>query len=729
MAIDFVDCNDEKIHIPGYIQDFGYLLGLDSTTKEIKFLSENLSEIFHVNTPLFGNKLEDFSGLFEPILTSKNYKDLSRICQVENSFFLEQIEIGGKTYHFTIFRTGENIFLQFEKALKTADHNGYVSRSYESINNSKTESAIWENLLSAFGDTINYDRMMVYRFLEDGSGVVVAEKKKDNIESYLNLHYPESDIPIQARALYLKKRKRILSNADAPPVPIICSTDAPIDLTYSNLRAMSPIHVQYLKNGNATSSFSTSIVVNDELWGLVTCQNRTSKHIDLIGRIRAEVFTILAANTYTALKAKQNLEISIAYDKKNALLMHKLLKFDDLDAALYDNIEEICGYPDAAGLAVITGEKVVSTGLVPSEEDILKIRDWIKAEDKENYFASNEFRNRYFPQMENAAGICAVFLDNTKKEFLIWFRQEEEEDILWAGNPEKAFESVMQQEGEKMLVSPRKSFAIYKESIKGKSAPWKTKDLLAIKKVSEILLEASHNQFVKVKALIAELKEVNEELDSFSYSISHDLGTPLTVMKLNAQMLLSKNKDNPYLQKKLNGIVTEIDGMANMMREVLQLSRAKSVEINLVQVPTKTLIEKINSDAIITYGTEKTQIIVRDCPDVCADKTLLHQVFQNVITNAVKYSSQTENPVVEVSGAIVNDKVIFEITDNGIGIQKEQQDKMFKIFQRMDNARNFKGNGVGLSIVDRIMLRLGGSISYESIPNERTTFFLTFKKP
>lgn len=727
--MDFIACHEEKIHIPGYIQNFGYLIGLDSVTKQIKFLSENISEIFPIDFSYIGKTLADCAELISPLVSSDNYKNFDHICEKETTVFLDKITIAAQNFHLTTFCQETTIFLQIEKVIEQNNQQNYISRKYESINNSKTEADIWENLLTSFADTINYDRMMVYQFLEDGSGIVVAERKKDDIESFLHLHYPESDIPKQARELYLKKRKRILSNADSKPVAVLSNSDEPVDLTYCNLRALSPVHNQYLKNGGATSSFSTSIIVNDQLWGLVTCQNIKSKHIDLMNRIRAEVFTIIAANTYTALQAKQNLELSIELDKKNAQLMQKFLQSDDLDVALHENIEEIRQYPDADGLAIIIADKVETTGVTPLTEDILKIRDWFKNEVDENFFTSNEFRKKYFPEIENAAGVGIAFLDNTRKELLIWFRKELNEDILWAGNPEKAFEATIEDGQEKMMISPRKSFAIYKESVRGKSAPWQKNDVFAMKKIVEIVLEASHNQFVKVKDLVNELKKVNEELDSFSYTISHDLGTPLTVMKLNAQLLLSKNRGNEDLQKKLSGIIGEIDGMAEMMRDVLLLSRAKSQEIQLEKTATEQIIAKINSDAKMSYGTPETAITVSDCPEVLADKTLLYQVFLNVITNAVKYSSQHENPKVEISGEIIGDEVVYKVSDNGIGIEKGKDEKMFKIFNRMDNAKNFKGNGVGLSIVHRIMLRLGGSITYESIPNKGTTFILKFKKP
>jgi len=107
---------------------------------------------------------------------------------------------------------------------------------------------------------------------------------------------------------------------------------------------------------------------------------------------------------------------------------------------------------------------------------------------------------------------------------------------------------------------------------------------------------------------------------------------------------------------------------------------------------------------------------------------MLHQVFLNIINNAIKYSSNQEKPVVEIEGSEEGNKIIYRIKDNGIGISEENKHKMFKIFNRMDNAKQFKGNGVGLSIVHRIMSRLGGNIDYESDKNG-TCFILTFQKP
>src|SRR5690606_34038173 len=265
----------------------------------------------------------------------------------------------------------------------------FVSKKYESIHNALDSEGIWRELLSSVSEAIDYDRIMIYRFLEDGSGKVIAEKIKNDVESFMHLHYPESDIPRQARELYLKKRKRIFSNVYSEPVPIISSSPEPIDLTYSSVRSMSPVHGQYLKNTGVASSFSTSIVIDNKLWGMVTCQNIEPKHIDLVNRIRAEVFTVIAANAYTSYKSRQMLADSIELERKIGELKSKLLAYYNLDNSLFCNVSEMQEYPASDGLAIIVGHNIRTSGEVPSDKNILKIVQYARENSLKNFYATN----------------------------------------------------------------------------------------------------------------------------------------------------------------------------------------------------------------------------------------------------------------------------------------------------------------------------------------------------
>ena len=729
--MNLVACHEEKIHISGHIQDFGYMLGLDVTTKNITFLSRNISDIFHIDENVLGETLAQNSDAFAPLLGSVVLRNLDFETLKEVDVFLDKITINNASFHLTIYKYQGVIFLELEKVIENFHTRTFVTKKYESISDATTSAEIWAQLLTSIAEAIDYDRVMVYRFLEDGSGKVIAEKLKNNIESYLNLHYPESDIPRQARELYMKKRKRIFSDVYSEPVPILTTLEQPIDLTYSTLRAMSPVHAQYLKNAGAGSSFSTSIVVNNKLWGMVTCQNVEPKHIDLVNRIRAEVFTVIAANAYASYKSQQMLNDSLELENQIKDLKYSLARFDDLETSLFSNMEKMRDFPAADGLAVVVGSNIKTSGFVPSDENILQIVQYARENPLKNFYSTNDFSSSLegnMGQVENAAGVMFGFTDDERNELLIWFRREIDIQLLWAGNPSKESSATVLNGDQQYVMSPRKSFETYIENITGKSTPWKNRDIIAAKRVVAAILETTFSQFRKVQELNEELRNLNEELDSFSYTISHDLGTPLTVMKLNAQLLERTHHDHPEVQKRVQSILAEIVGMENMMRGVLQLSKAKSVEIELKQLETAAIIRKICLDAQLTIS-ETTEVIIGKTPSVLADDTMMKQVFLNIIGNAVKYSSKSEKPTVEIHGHEEGDKVIYTIIDNGIGIPAKDQAKMFKIFSRMDNAKSFQGNGVGLSIVYRIMKRLGGDISYKSTATKETVFKVTFQNP
>jgi len=729
--MNFVECHEEPIHIPGYIQSFGYLIGIDAESHSITFFSQNITDIFRIKNAeqLFEKSLMDFPEIFRPVIESDLFVSLHSFTKRENETHFDKVFLGEKEYHFSVFRSGKNIFLEFEQVLE--NRNKRISNKYDNFYVIDNEQELWDQLLGTLSKIVNYDRMMVYKFMMDGSGKVIAERRDDNMESYLGLHYPESDIPRQARALYLKKRKRIFSNVYDETVPLMSRSEENIDLTFVASRGMSPIHGQYIKNSGATSSFSISIIIDDHLWGLVTCQNSEFKHIDLEDRVQAGIFTALASNAYSSFKSKNELKYRLELNEKASELKSEFLKHNNLFDSLADNKGKIRKLPESDGLAIISEGNIITVGVVPDYDIIDNIAHWALENTSESIFVSRSFLKDYGQELkldENAAGIIIYFIERSKKEMLIWFRKEFDEHINWAGNPEKKIEVFLQNGEEKQIVSPRTSFHIFTENIKGNSKRWNSRDINAVQAVRDVILETSHKQYNAIKALNNELRKVNEELDSFSYTISHDLGTPLTVMKLNAQMLLANFEKTEKNKNKLTSIVEEIDNMAEMMHDVLQLSRAKHSEIELERLQPLNMIRKISENAKITFDTPKTIVDIKECPDVLADKTMLNQVFLNVINNAVKYTSHQDEPKVEIWGTVENETVVYRVSDNGIGIPEQEKHKMFKIFNRMDNAKTFKGNGVGLSIVHRIMTRIGGNVDYES-NKEGTCFILTFKKP
>lgn len=728
---NFQDCHEEKIHLPGYIQPFGYLLVLDFESWTIEYCSANIEEIFGLKTEaLLGKKFRDFPEVYDVLYPSKNSEDFRKFRHAQKTYNPEIIKIRDVNLYYQLYSYENAVYVEFEKV-----HSNYTNREIllnlgNDILNVEEEQQLWKSLAEEINHIIGYDRVMVYQFLADGTGKVVAENVKEGMSSLLNVHYPETDIPRQARDLYLKKRKRIISNVNDQTVPVISLSDEPLDMTMVSSRAVSPIHIEYLKNSNVESSFSTSIVINGALWGLVTCHNCMPKHVDLHDRQISEILTRITANAFTAMQNREQMEFTREfYERTLAIKNEILLNSEDI----FRNsliINEISQFVEADGMTIIEGNSHIVNGLAPSENDLGKLAHWAFTQWDTELFSTESFSKHYGSEIDletEIAGLMSLVLDRNMRQAVFWFKKERPKIIQWAGKEEKNIE-VRNMDGEdKAVLTPRKSFSIVREEVRGTSESWSRKDIAGATILQNVILETTKEKNVRIAELNRILKEKNDELDTFSYTVSHDLRTPLTVIRLNSEQLLHKlNEDSQ--KEKVRDIISQVNDVTEMMNDILNLSRVNKSEIKLAKIETQPLIEKVISETHEVFGKKNTKIEINELPAVMADKTMLYQVFQNVIGNAFKYSSRKENPEVSISGKVSNNFVHYYISDNGIGISSDTRDKMFQLFSRQDNALEFKGSGVGLSIVKRLMKRMGGDVDFESKLGEGTVMELIFQK-
>lgn len=723
---EYINCDQEQIQICGEVQKYGYLLGTKDS--RITFYSENICNLFSLSPKAVLG--QDIKVLFGELQLDINWDNISN----NQELAIQHINFREEQYTLSIHTNGGFTFYEIEKVIP----NHKINQEYKAIQNilkMSNDENIWKLLLEEVQNVIDFDRAMIYQFLYDGSGEVIEELVKPGLESYLHLHYPESDIPAQARALYLKNTIRITSHVSSETYPIYGVQKENIDLTYSVTRSLSPVHRQYLKNAGVESSFSASIIVNGQLWGMVACQNAEPKHVDLQSRLLVETLTRTAANAYASYRSLQALEDYQKSNLSNISLRQNLLSEDNFAKALESNIEDIMNTCSAEGMIIKINNEILTHGNVPNQSDIDKIIDWSKENNQdfeENIFISNTFCKTSGLELDNSEISCGIIisvLGNNTSDMLIWLRKEQGQKIKWAGNPEKETVSEIKDGVEIIKFSPRKSFEVWREYVKDTALPWKTREIESARWITSVILKASHTKSSQIVDLNNQLKELNEELDSFSYTISHDLNTPLTVIKLNAQLMKRLQQPDERSQKFLDTIIGQVDSMSDMIKNVLELSKIKKSEIELKKIEIDPLINKLADESKISFDSPHTKIIIENTPEVLGDPTMVYQVFGNVIGNAIKYSSRASKPTVKIIGEVCEDGITYKISDNGIGIDKEDASKMFKIFSRMSNAKAFHGNGVGLSIVHHLMEKMGGRISYESESGIGTTFILKFQKP
>ena len=223
------------------------------------------------------------------------------------------------------------------------------------------------------------------------------------------------------------------------------------------------------------------------------------------------------------------------------------------------------------------------------------------------------------------------------------------------------------------------------------------------------------------------LQKAYQELDTFSYTISHDLKTPISTIKGFSQILKKDKNLTPHAANIIDRILAGTDKMTSMIKEVLEYSRINQGALNRVDINVKVLVEELIKDLRIAYQTDNLEVIIGEAPAIKGDSLMISQVFSNLLSNAIKYSSGNENPCIRIEGKVQEQDVVYSITDNGIGIHKQELPKVFDLFKRMENVKNIEGTGIGLAIVKRIIEKHEGKIWVESTLGEGSTFYTAFK--
>ncbi|MEX0929542.1 MAG: ATP-binding protein [Balneolales bacterium] len=222
-----------------------------------------------------------------------------------------------------------------------------------------------------------------------------------------------------------------------------------------------------------------------------------------------------------------------------------------------------------------------------------------------------------------------------------------------------------------------------------------------------------------------QLDATNKELESFAYSVSHDLRTPLRAIHGYSQVLVEdcNEKLDSGCERALAAIMHNAKKMGQLIDDLLTFSRLGRKELSKTELDTTELVKAASQFFKPQYP--ETEIIVQPMSPAYADYSLLNLVYQNLISNAIKYSSKKESPVIEIGETVTERGRVFYVKDNGAGFNMEYYDKLFGVFQRLHRDDEFEGTGVGLPIVQRIIHRHGGSVWAEGVVGEGAVFYFT----
>ena len=742
--VDLTNCDREPIHIPNLVQAHGVLIALDEDLN-IAQISENCREHFSKSVEsLLGKPLENLlnSDYFAYLRTEVLPQTLEA-----NPLYLNPATINDTDFEAAIHRFQDVTIIEFERpsgqsTLPHQNHYSSLRSKLNEINQAKSVVEFCQKSAETVRKFTGFDRVMIYRFAEDDSGDVIAEAAHEDLEKFLGLHYPASDIPKQARALYIKQSLRFKVDVDAASSPVTPklnpSTRQPLDMSYAATREMSPIHNEYLKNMGVASSMSISIVKDGRLWGLIACHHYSGGHyIPHQARMICEFIAHTISLQIEAKTNAENYEYINHLKDSNAAILEELNASGDVAQCLVQNENNLLQTIKSDGAALVLDNKIHLIGETPTEFQTKKLVEWLwKNHSEENFFATNEL-SRLMPSAEEyrseASGVLAVRLTQKMPEYLIWFRAEQARTVNWAGNPEKPV--TVGKFGARL--TPRKSFETWKQEVRGQSEPWKPFEIEFAQKLRRTIVEVILRRVDELRELNSQLEASNAELDSFAYVASHDLKEPLRGISNYSNFLIEDYGEqlDEEAVGRLKTLVRLTDRMENLLDSLLHYSRVGRMDLQ----KKETDLHEILQDTLLFLQTRieenKVEIVQpKHLPKAFADEVRVGEIFTNLISNAVKYNEK-DTKKIEIGylenavGTIADESKtehLFYVRDNGIGIDERHHADIFRIFKRLHGRNEYGGGvGAGLTIVKKIVERHGGRIWLESKSGEGTTFYFT----
>lgn len=721
MTNKVLNCEEEQIHLCGRIQNFGYLILFDLQFNCIA-ISENSLDWLNVPIQDALNKNIDYFLAYLDFETNDiTAEDFTHT--INNEFTTFKVKLNNLNYQLTVYVNGGKIFFEFEENDEVFIKLNQLNEFQVKFDNNEDT---WQTLCDNIYEILDFDRIMVYQFLEDSSGVIIAEHTKENTESLLRYRYPDFDIPIQARELYTKNLARQTPDIYAKTSRLIGLEAKDIDLTQSHIRALAPVHIQYLKNFGAVASASFSIIIDHKLWGLLTCHNASPKYISYNQRSLCLFMTQYAANTHLIKEQRLNFTQNIIISEVELDLKEKLHQSLSIEETLSEFASSFMTILNANGLIIKFQDHTIRCGETPDNDTFKSIHQKINEKANEQPIFTTHAWDREAIHSKNYAGVARLNFDKEHKYTIYFFRKEVTYEEKWAGIPEK--QTVFSEEKKAHVYSPRSSFQAWRKEVKGQSEKWSSFDLTFLKRIHKQIQHAIFQKLTKVHDTNGHYAEMNNDLETYTHQLAHDLKNPLTIIKINAQFIEKHPNLPKELSTKFSSSIIEAATLINdIMDKTLESTKPTPTVQKYKLVETDKFIDQIIEQAVKKYEVKNFQLKIGELFPIYGEKTLLHQLFMNLINNAIKFSSLQDLTLLEIHSTQNKNHTIYYIKDNGIGIAENEKSEMFSMFKRLSNAQNFEGTGVGMSIVKRIVDQLDADISIDSQIGKGTTFKIIFK--
>jgi light-regulated signal transduction histidine kinase (bacteriophytochrome) len=592
----------------------------------------------------------------------------------------------------------------------------------------------------AIAGITGFDRVMAYRFLPDWSGEVVAEALHPGVASFLGLRFPASDIPPQARALYARARVRIIPDSGAPTVPVETALAA-LDLGACVLRAVSPVHLQYLANMGVAASMSVAILSADNaLWGLIACHHERGPL--LVGHALRQ-----AADTIGRTLAWRLADLSgedAARGRLRAGELRELIATDLADPAvppeqiLAPIADKLLAAAGGDVLALVGPDLSVVLGRPTLPVDAADLAGLLDAASHDGMLVTDRLADALSAPLAATlaeSGLCGILAERLAEgvagTWIVWLRGELLQRVDWAGNPDKTAPGATVRLGVGGLptLNPRHSFASWREEVRGRSAPFTAADRAAARLLADFITRAFLRRAEAVEQLNRDLRQRNDDLRFFADAAVHDLREPLWQIQvfsstLREDLAAMEGPEAAALVDTARVVESSAARMRQLVDELSNFATAGRFRGQPEQVSLTAAIDHAATDLAerLREAGASLHVTVAGDASVRGDAGQLGRLFQNLISNAVKYRAPERALEIRIDMAAASaGHLSVQVTDNGLGFDPADAERIFEPFQRLDSA-TVEGMGLGLAICRRIAQAHGGSISADGRLGEGASF-------
>ncbi len=739
---DLSACDREPIHVPGAIQPHGALLAWDER-RGTRLVAAAGTETFTGRRPDewlgkdLSEVLDDASA--QAVTDHLRRGDLTGVNPLPIRWRRESPAAAGEVFDGILHRHGGLALLETE-ARCAPDGNLFhvVQSAVRRLQAADSRAALCDAMAREVRRLTGFDRVMIYRFGEEWDGEVVAEDRSESAVGYLGHRFPASDIPAQARALYAQNPVRCIPDANYTPAPIAVDPRCgePIDLSFSVLRSVSPVHIEYLRNMAVQASMSISVLRDGRLWGLIACHHASPRFLPYEVQQACELLGQIFAGHLQAVE-QADVHAHLGTFRRIAdQLVRDMAVGGSLQEALARQEETLLRLTGAGGLALISDDGTVSIGGTPAQQEIAALLDWLRDRVEAPGLETDRLPSVYAPAAdfpETASGLLAMALSPDRGQYLLWFRPQFVHTIRWGGCKDQP--AYLGTAGKRL--HPRKSFETWVEEVHGRSAPWERRHVAVAHAVKDLVTDVLLRQAAERERLVRRLARSNDQLESFVYAVAHDLRSPLTYVTGYTELLQARvpSGDPTSMAGPLRKMAKAAERMAAMLDELTGFAKITREGEDFQPVPLDDVLSDVLDAVQPDLAGAAATVERQPLPTALCDPAQIRHVFQNLVLNAVKYRDAGRAPVIRVGvperaadAASRRDRVWVFVADNGIGFEMTDRERIFQPFQQLALERK-EGSGMGLAICRRIVLRHGGEIEAFGAPGEGAVFHFSLPAP